>query len=94
MVGNYYRWFYIEMKHKIYSETMETYTTDDIYDTLWIDGLQHQVKVRKQSFPELMLWYEKIEVELQNEYASTNEIDGREEMVYIFRNINHVVQSD
>ena len=62
MVGNYYRWFYIELKHKINSENMETYITDDLYDTLWIDGLQRQVNVRKQELPELMLWCDKIEV--------------------------------
>ena len=55
MVGNYYQWLYIEMKHKINSDNMETYITDDIYDTLWIDGLYRQVKVLKQALPELML---------------------------------------
>ena len=72
---------------------METYVTDDISDTLWIDVFQCQVKVRKQALHELMLWCDKIEVELQNEYASINENDGSKEMIYIYRNINHVVQS-
>ena len=52
------------------------------------------MNVWKQEFPELMLWCDKIEVKLQNEDASINESDGREEMIYIFRNINHFVQSD
>ena len=51
------------MKHKINSDNMETYITDDISDTLCIDGLQRQVKVLKQALPELMLWCDKIEVE-------------------------------
>ena len=93
MFGNYYLWFYIETKHKIDNETMEKYITDDLSDTLWIYGLQRQAKVQKQAFPELMLWCDKIGVGLQNEYASTNGSDGREEMIYIFRNINNVVQS-
>ena len=77
MVVNCYLWFYIDMNHKINSENMETYINDDLSDTLWIDGLQRQVKVRKQALPELMLWCDKIEVELKNEDASTNESDGR-----------------
>ena len=81
------------MKHKIDSDTMETYITDDLSDTLWIDGLQRQVKVRKQALPELMLGCDKIEVEFKNEDASRNETDGSEEMIYIFRKNNHVVQS-
>ena len=35
------------MKHKIDTDTVETYIPDDISDTLWIDGLQRQAKVRK-----------------------------------------------
>ena len=66
---------------------METYTTDDLFDTLWIDGLQRQVKFQKQALPELMLWCDKIEDE------STNGSDGRGEMKYIFRKIIYVVQS-
>ena len=73
---------------------METYITDDLSDTLWINGLQRQVDVRKKALPELMFWCDKIEGEFKNEYASTNESDGSEEVIYIFRSINHVVQSD
>ena len=57
---------------------MKKYITDYLSDTIFIDGLQRQVKVRKQAFPELMLWCDKIEVELQNEDTSTNESYGIE----------------
>ena len=57
---------------------MKKYITDYLSDTIFIDGLQRQVKVRKQAFPELMLWCDKIEFELKNEDTSTNESYGIE----------------
>ena len=41
-----------------------------------------------------MLWCDKIDVKLKNEDPIKNESDGSKEMIYIFRKINHVVQSD
>ena len=61
------------------------------------------MKLRKLALPELMLWCDKVELKLlnenvrpnfQNENVREDETDGNEQMILMFRKINHVVESD
>ena len=47
MVGYYYRWFYIDMKHKLKSNEINDAIHTSLKKTSWIDGLQRKVKLRK-----------------------------------------------
>ena len=56
MVGNYYRWFYIDMKDKVKGEDLEKNTTIDLKFSSWIDCLERKVKLREMDLPELLEW--------------------------------------
>ena len=46
MIGNYYRWLYIIMDKKLKLDQMNTGLKKYLIETLWVDGLQRQVKLR------------------------------------------------
>ena len=61
MVGQYYRWFHIEMDSKVCSDDMDDFLTDDLNECHWIDGLQRRVKLRKLALPEIMVHCRELE---------------------------------
>ena len=91
MVGHYYRWFFIDMGNKISSVDMVDALKDNIYDSIWIDGLQRQVKLRQQAIVEIIEWCNFVE----NEDANDNENnDGKYVMIRLIRKIQHVLAND
>ena len=51
-VGHYYRWFKLSGKEMKYSECKD-FLSSNLYNSMWIDGVQRQVKVRTKAFPEI-----------------------------------------
>ena len=96
MVGHYYRWFYITTKTKIKDTVMESKLSVTLSESVWIDGLQRQVQVRKKALPEIMLWCNQIEMDdaeanAENELRNSN---GQAMMIALFRRIHDVLQAD
>ena len=54
---NYYRWFDIGKEYLMSDEMMVKVQTD-ITKTCWIDGLHHQVRIRKKAFGEVLSYLE------------------------------------
>jgi predicted GIY-YIG superfamily endonuclease len=91
MVGHYYRWFYIDMGNKVSSVDMVEALKDNIFDSIWIDGLQRQVKLRQKAIVEITEWCNFVE----NEDANDNENnDGKYIMISLIRKIQHVLVND
>ena len=54
-VSHYFRWFKLGTKELKYNECKESLAFD-LYESKWIDGVQREVKVRKNAFPEIELY--------------------------------------
>ena len=83
-IGQYYRWFNINMKKKRTGEEMNQGIHDDIKQSIWIDGLQRQVKLRKNAINEIREWC--------NSRATANDnVEGRSEVLGLFDDIFQIV---
>ena len=88
MVGNYFRWFHIIMQKKINSEEMDTIIHIDLKKTWWVDGLQRQVKLRKEAITELLKWCDTIQ---EDDSFNIPDNSHLREMVSIFHDISNVL---
>ena len=69
---------------------MDKGITDDLLFTKWVDGLQRHVMLRKNAFPELLDWCDKVE----NENNVWHLSDGAYDMISIFRKMNEIISMD
>ena len=65
---------------------MNEYINLQLYKSWWINGLQQQVFIRKQAFPELMLFL----TELEDDNCRMS-VPGVSEMVTLFRKMNYLI---
>ena len=54
MVGDYYRWFNVNMAQKITADEMMDMVNEDVNKSSWIDGLQRKVKLRFLALNEII----------------------------------------
>ena len=87
-IGQYYRWFHIEMKKKLNGEKMNEGIRDELKETLWIDGLQRQVKLRKNALKEVYEWLSTIDIE------NNPQVQGQAEVIQLFSDIIYVIRED
>lgn len=64
-VGDYYRWFYMEPKQGD-REFLENGIKLNLERSMWIDGLQHQVLVRKDALEEILQHFKECTFEFAN----------------------------
>jgi hypothetical protein len=91
MVGNYYRWFYIDMKDKVKGDDLEKNITIDLKLSSWIDCLERKVKLREMSLPDLLKWCDYVEEEINENGIDLININGQREMIDLFRDINNII---
>ena len=82
-VGVYFRWFHISKKTLKGDEIMEM-TNQDIRKSAWIDGLQHQVFVRRKALREVIDYCDSLEEE-------SNPISS---MIELFRSIHQELANE
>ena len=86
MVGDYYRWFYVDMAQKIAADEMMDLVNEDVNKTSWIDGLQRKVKLRFLALNEIIEYCDTFdEGEISHETES---------MLSMIRNIHRVFTVD
>ena len=87
-MSHYFRWFHTDLKrsNKLSGDKMNEYIRIDLYNSWWINGLQQQVFLRIQAFPELMLFL----TELEDDNCRMS-VPGVSEMVTLFRKMNHLI---
>ena len=90
MVGNYYRWFFIDMKDKVKGDDLEKNITIDLNLSSWIDCLERKVKLREMALPELLEWCDYEEEDINENGIDLININGQREMIDLFRDINDV----
>ena len=69
---------------------MNTGFTNYLKETLWVGGLQQQVKLLKNALKEIMVWCSLLECD--DSFHLVENIQ-QQEMVPIFRDMNHVVST-
>lgn len=79
MVGMYFRWFHIS-DQPLKNDEVASLLEEEMWQSAFIDGFNHQIRIRKKALPELMEWIGSIEDE------DTTDIV----MVNYFRQLNDV----
>ena len=59
-VGKYYGWFNIIWKKPKFGDIINAFSSF-IYETHWIDGLQQQMKFRRKSWPEIIVYFNNVD---------------------------------
>lgn len=81
LVGDYFRWFYIEEKTKLSGDKLRKAIDLNLCKTAFVDGLQRVVKVRTKAFGEISEYLDKLE-------SNDNVLgDSEREIVSLFRKI-------
>jgi predicted GIY-YIG superfamily endonuclease len=57
---NYYRWFSIENK-KIKGDNLDKKLSDCVFKSIWVDGLLHQIRLRKKALPEVKQYLDSVD---------------------------------
>ena len=91
MVGNYYRWFFIDMKDKVKGDDLEKNITINLNLSSWIDCLERKVKLREMALPELLEWCDYVEGEINENEIDLINSNGQHEMIDLFRDINNII---
>ena len=76
------------MKKKLNGEKMNEGIRDELKETLWIDGLQRQVKLRKNALKEVYEWLSTIDIE------NNPQVQGQAEVIQLFSDILYVMRED
>ena len=88
-VGQYYRWFKISPKESTYASCKHL-LHKDIHFSCWIDGTNHQIKIRKTAFAEIKIFISDLQKQLSSE-NSFYDIDSHEypitTMLLLFQDI-------
>ena len=91
MVGNYYRWFFIDMKDKVKGDDLDKNITIDLKLSSLIDCLERKVKLREMALPELLEWCDYVEGEINENEIDLINSNGQHEMIDLFRDINNII---
>ena len=81
-VGDYFRWFYIEMDKRLTADKFNQELNYDLTKSCWIDGLQRKVKVREAAINELRDHCENMKTNNNGE-----DISGFQEMYELIINL-------
>ena len=84
-VGEYYRWFSIS-KTKIKVDMLPEKIVSVLSESCWIDGLQRQIRVRKEAMSEILLWCDEIQRDGGNRYNL--------DMISLFLRIDRALASE
>ena len=84
---NYFRWF--KMETSVISDTLlrddETLLNIDMFQSCWIDGMQHAVRVRKKAIPEVIQYIQQLNQPM-------DEVTNN--MAIIFKKMQNLLQTD
>jgi hypothetical protein len=83
--GMYFRWFHVTTK-RISRQKLNEMISIELFESSWVDGLQHKVMVRKRALPEIMQYCESIDIRGIDESLTL--------MIALFTDINKELQSD
>eukprot|EP00957_Ditylum_brightwellii_P009272 701288-Ditylum_brightwellii.AAC.1 len=79
-VENYNRWFETNKEVQSYNELISKLNID-FESSLWIDGIQHEVRFREKDLPEIMEYLEELNGLLPGHH---DEVEARRKMVALF----------
>ena len=84
--GQYFRWFSVQ-KSKIDDGKIDEKLKVDIEESIWVNMLQQQIRVRKRAFPEIIKYIN------SNHAADDDNDNGVETMKELFQKMNTFIQS-
>ena len=93
-VSDYFRWFHVGKKVKV--DEFPDKLKNSLLETIRIDALQRQIRLRKKILPEIMAWCEKVAGETRINYFL---IDGSQTnyvtmMINLFQNIDIILECE
>lgn len=90
-IGDYYRWFEFTPK-RLNGEILDEELKTNLNETIWVDCLLQQVKVRRKAFPEIMKYLAEIEGD-DNDEEDEERSHAITAMSIIFHEIHSVCEN-
>ena len=90
-VEDYFRWFTIDTQTCLEGAKTHELLSDSLHGQCWIDGLQHQVKMKRKAIPEIDAFLHTLDVNNHESGHSNEGSDGVEFMTSYLRSITEIL---